>query len=220
VKLTVNFDDPTTYHLYYGDEIGHPGTILTFFPWQDAPKGVHGTSQVVATSFLIPEGATGYWTEHLKKHHVAFQGPITRFDEQVITFHDPDGLAVELVAHKSARERGDRVWKQGPVPVEQAIRGFYSVTLSEEGYERTASVLSDKLGFSLLVEENGRFRYTISGEGPGSIVDLLCLPYSKRGRIGIGTVHHVAWRTPTDGQQEELRKSIVKAGLGLGISSC
>lgn len=213
VKLTVNFDDPTTYHLYYGDEIGHPGTILTFFPWQDAPKGIHGTSQVIATSFLIPENATGYWTERLKKHHVAFQGPIARFDEQVITFQDPDGLALELVAHKSAREREDRVWKQGPVPGEQAIRGFYSVTLSEEGYERTASVLTDKLGFSLLREENGRFRYTISEGDASSVVDLLCLPYSKRGRTGIGTVHHVAWLTPTDHQQQELRKSIVKAGL-------
>jgi catechol 2,3-dioxygenase-like lactoylglutathione lyase family enzyme len=215
VKLTVNFDDPATYHLYYGDEIGHPGTILTFFPWADAPRGVHGTGQVIATAFLIPESAIGFWTERLKKHRIPFQGPTARFDEQVITFYDPDGLTLELVAHKSAQEHEDRGWKQGSVPPEQAIRGFYSVTLSEEGYEKTSSVLTDKLGFSLLREgkENGRFRYTIPSEGASSIVDLLCLPYSKRGRVGIGTVHHVAWRTPTDQQQVELRKGIVNAGL-------
>ncbi|MCD6038530.1 MAG: lactoylglutathione lyase-like lyase [Nitrososphaeraceae archaeon] len=147
VKLTVNQDDPTSYHLYYGDELGRPGTILTFFHWPDAPRGHRGTSEVIATSFLIPENSTNYWIDRFKRKQIEFRGPYKRFDdsEQVITLHDPDGLELELVAHKSAEDRSVNVWKEGPIPIEQAIRGFYSVTLSEEGYERTASVLTDEL---------------------------------------------------------------------------
>jgi glyoxalase family protein len=131
VKLTVNFDDPTTYHLYYGDELGRPGTILTFFPWLDAPKGHRGNGQVIATSFLIPENAIDFWQNRLKEGGVEFKRPASRFDneEQVITLYDPDGLEIELVAHKSAEDRTSNIWKAGPIPIEHAIRGFYSVTL-------------------------------------------------------------------------------------------
>jgi len=221
VKLTVNFDDPTTYHLYYGDELGRPGTILTFFPWPDAPKGRRGNGQVVATSFLIPENAIDFWQNRLKEAGVGFAGPAIRFDsqEQVITLYDPDGLELELVAHKSAEDRTGNIWKDGPVPIEQAIRGFYSVTLSEEGYERTASVLTEQLGFHPTRQEGSRFRYEITDKatntngGVGSIVDVICLPYSQYGRFGVGTVHHVAWRTPRDKQQAVLRRKVVRAGL-------
>ena len=220
VKLTVNFDDPTTYHLYYGDELGHPGTILTFFPWSSAPKGHRGTGQVIATSFLIPEKAIDFWINRLKHDGVGFIGPDKRFDneEQVITFYDPDGLELELVAHKSAEDRKINVWKKGPISEEFAIRGFYSVTLSEEGYESTASILTNELGFCLTHEDGNRFRYQITRNGDSStaganIVDILCLPYTQRGFIGVGTVHHVAWRTSTDEQQKVLRKKIVNVGL-------
>jgi glyoxalase family protein len=224
VKLTVNFDDPTTYHLYYGDELGRPGTILTFFPWPDAPKGRRGNGQVVAISFLIPENAIDFWLSRLKEGGVEFKRPAKRFDneEQVITLYDPDGLELELVAHKSAKDRTSNIWKDGPIPVEHAIRGFYSVALSEEGYERTASVLTEQLGFHLTREEGSRFRYEITdkatntnggGSLVGSIVDVICLPYTQYGRFGVGTVHHVAWRTPTDQQQTILRRKIVRAGL-------
>jgi glyoxalase family protein len=220
VKLTVNFDDPTTYHLYYGDELGRPGTILTFFPWPDAPKGRRGNGQVVATSFLIPENAIDFWQNRLKESGVGFTGPAKRFDdeEQVITLYDPDGLELELVAHESAEDRRNNIWKDGPVPIEDAIRGFYSVTLSEEGYERTASVLTEQLGFRPTRQEGSRFRYEIADKSTntnegGSIVDVICLPYSQNGRFGVGTVHHVAWRTPTDEQQTSLRHKVVRAGL-------
>jgi glyoxalase family protein len=110
VKLTVNQDDPTSYHLYYGDELGRPGTILTFFHWPDAPKGHRGTSEVTATSFLIPENSINYWTDRFKSKQIEFRGPYKRFDdEQVITLYDPDGLELELVAHKSAQDRGVNV---------------------------------------------------------------------------------------------------------------
>src|SRR5919197_1963173 len=164
VKLTVNFDDPTTYHLYFGDEIGRPGTILTFFPWPNAPKGHRGTGQVIATSFLIPEHSTDYWLVRLKSQKVPVQGPTKRFNdtEEVLTLYDPDGLELELVANRSAaEERTHHVWEEGPIPIEHAIRGFYSVTLSEEGYKRTASVLTDELGFIPTRQDGSRFRYEI-----------------------------------------------------------
>jgi glyoxalase family protein len=223
VKLTVNQDDPTSYHLYYGDELGRPGTILTFFHWPDAPRGHRGTSEVIATSFLIPENSIKYWIDRFKTKQIEFRGPYKRFDdEQVITLYDPDGLELELVALKSAEDRSVNVWKEGRIPAEQAIRGFHSVTLSEEGYERTASVLTDELGFMPTRQDGSRFRYEIPNgcaASPGeelrgaNIVDVLCLPYTQQTVIGIGSVHHVAWRTPTDEQQMVLRRNIVRAGL-------
>ena len=223
VKLTVNQDDPTSYHLYYGDEVGHPGTILTFFNWPDIPKGKRGRSEVAAISFLIPEDSIRYWINRFKNKQIQFRGPYKRFEnEQVITFNDPDGLELELVAHKSSKDKDANVWKEGPIPIEHAIRGFYSVTLSEGGYERTASVLIDELGFVSTHQEGSRFRYEIPSRefareeedmGGANIVDVLCLPYTQQAIIGIGSVHHVAYRTPSDKQQQVLRQSIVKAGL-------
>ena len=228
VKLTVNQDDPTAYHLYFGDELGRPGTILTFFHWPNIPRGRPGTSQVIATSFLIPENSINHWIDRFKSRQIEYNGPYKRFnDEQVITFHDPDGLELELVAHTSAKDRNVNVWKEGPIPVDDAIRGFYSVTLSEEGYERTASVLTDELGFIPTLQDGSRFRYEIpstassstnldteqGGVGGAKVVDVLCLPYTQQGIIGIGSVHHVAFRTPTDEQQLVLRRNIVKARL-------
>ena len=184
---------------------------------------------MITTSFLIPDNSIDYWIDRLKSKQIEFRGPYKRFEyEQVITLYDPDGLELELVAHKSAEERSDNVWKEGPIPIEQAIRGFYSVTLSEEGYERTASVLRDELGFVATCHDGSRFRYEIpdvvdteddkersivESRGGANIVDVLCLPYTQRGLIGVGTVHHVAWRTPTDEQQKILRKNIIKSGL-------
>ena len=225
VKLTVNQDDPTSYHLYYGDESGRPGTILTFFHWPNIPRGHRGTSEVAAISFLIPKNSIDYWLDRFKNQKVDYEGPSKRFgdSEEVITLHDPDGLGLELVAHESAIDRTVNVWKEGPVPIEYAIRGFYSVTLSEEGYERTSSVLTDELGFIPTRHEGSRFRYeiptsalssTINQEGGGAkIVDVLCLPYTQQAVIGIGSVHHVAWRTPTDELQKVLRRNIIRAGL-------
>jgi len=166
--------------------------------------------------------------DRLRDQKIKFDGPIKRFEdrEEVITLHDTDGLEVELVAHESAKDRGVNVWKGGPIPVEHAIRGFYSVTLSEEGYERTSSILTDELGFIHTLEEGSRFRYEIpttsssaaSGQGEvviggARIVDVLCLPYAREAVIGTGSVHHVAWRTPSDGQQKILRHKIVRSGL-------
>ncbi len=232
VKLTVNQDDPTSYHLYYGDDLGRPGTILTFFHWPNIPKGHRGTGEVSAVAFLIPENSINYWIDRFKDKKIEFRGPYKRFEnEQVITFHDPDGLELELVAHNSANgNKTANIWKEGPIPIEHAIRGFYSVTLSEEGYERAASVLTDQLGFVSTRQDGNRFRYEIpttslssssneqkeeqeENAGGANIVDIVCLPSTWQAAIGIGSVHHIAWRTPTDEQQMVLRKNIVKAGL-------
>ena len=159
-----------------------------------------------------------------------FHGPSRRFDdEQVLSLHDLDGLELEIVAHRSADNRSANIWKEGPIPTEHAVRGFYSVTLSEEGYERTASVLTNELGFVPTRQDGSRFRYEIPTtkssstakvdreegglQGRAKIVDVLCLPYTRQGVIGIGSVHHVAFRTPTDAQQQVLRHKLVRAKL-------
>ena len=213
VKLTVNYDDPQTYHLYYGDEDGYPGTILTFFPWGDAPKGRKGSGQLTTTSFSIPKGSADYWVGRLEKLGVRFTGPINRFEEQVISFSDPDGLNLELVAHKQEEKRSG--WNRGPVPKEHAIRGFFGVTLTEEGFERTASLLAKTLGFSPVVEEGNRFRYKVGDGRPGALVDILCQPDAPTGLVSVGTVHHVAWRTPTDEEQKVWRGELVRAGMNV-----
>jgi glyoxalase family protein len=219
VKLTVNFDDPTTYHLYYGDSVGHPGTILTFFPWSDAPRGHRGTGQVTAVSFLVPVGSINYWTERLKRAHISFVGPSKRFGDEFISFHDPDGLVLELVSPSDNREEFSEdtsVWKESPVDLKYAIRGFHSATLSEEGYERTASLLTNILKCKLITknDKESRFRFQVVEKHDrtptiGSTIDILCQPDTSRGYVGIGTVHHIAWRAADDGHQLDLRERII-----------
>lgn len=210
VKQTVNFDDPGTYHLYYGDEVGTPGTILTFFPWPGAPQGRRGTGQIIDISFSIAATALDYWIDRLSKHGVTITGPTTRFDEQVISFFDPHGLSLELVTHQDEVLRNG--WKKGPVPQAYAIRGFSGVTLAEAHPEPTATMLTDVLGFRLLQQEGNRFRYEVGAGGPGARVDVLSLPDHPRGRIAVGTVHHVAWRTEDDAHQINWRQHLLSHG--------
>lgn len=214
VKLTVNFDDPTTYHLYYGDGVGHPGTILTFFPWPGAQRGRRGTGQVTATAFAIPPGALDYWTTRLAEHAVDFQLPAGRFGDPLISFADPDGMLVELIA--STNLKAEHAYQAGTVPLEYAIHGFHSATLSEEGYLKTAALLTDTMGFELVQQEGNRFRYAVPSGGPASVVDVLCAPEEPAGKVAVGTVHHIAWRTRDDPQQGEWLKEI--ASLGYNVS--
>ncbi|GAC1350226.1 MAG: ring-cleaving dioxygenase [Ktedonobacteraceae bacterium] len=210
VKQTVNFDDPGTYHLYYGDEQGQPGTILTFFPWSGAPKGRKGSGQVSEIAFAIPASALNYWMERLSSFKVAFTGPVSRFNEQVLSFSDPDGLSLELVAELEEDRRSG--WNNGSIPLEHSIRGFHSVTLAEANAQRTALLLTDVLGFRLLHEADNRTRYEIGEGGPGTFVDVLSLPREPRGHVARGSVHHVAWRTPDDDQQRAWREQLSEIG--------
>jgi len=208
VKLTVNYDDPGTYHLYYGDGQGHPGTIMTFFPWPNAFKGRVGTGQLTVTSFAVPEKSFVYWKKRLGENQVSFQEARTDFDEEMLFLIDPDGIQLELINTPDANPT--RTWEQGPVPTEYAIRGFHHVTLSESGYEKTASLLSNTLGFKSVQQKGNRFRYAASDGEAGTIVDLVCVPEGRPGRVAVGTVHHVAWRTATDGEQVQFLETIKK----------
>ena len=211
VKQTVNFDMPETYHLYYGDELGHPGTILTLFSWPDAPKGRRGTGQIGTIAFSIPLQSMDYWIERLARHNLLIGGPNTRFDEQVLSFFDPDGLALELVAHSST-EKYD-AWKGSSVPAEHAIRGFHSVTLMEARPEYTAALLTGGLGFQLIGQEGNRSRYKVGTEDFATRLDVLDLPDAARGIVAVGSVHHVAWRTAGDDQQLAWREKLIRLGL-------
>jgi glyoxalase family protein len=211
IKLTVNYDDPSTYHVYFGDEIGHPGTVLTFFPWPGQPKGRKGTGQTTTTSFSIPREAIPFWQDRLKSHGISSEPPQQRFGDTVLSFTDPDGQGLELVGIQKIERRTG--WTQGPVPRVHAIRGFHSVTLSEEVLERTESVLVDTLGFRLLGEEEDRFRYETGKGAAGTIVDIVSRPNAQRGFVSVGTVHHIAFRAADDEHQKALREEIVKADL-------
>ena len=210
VKLTVNFDDPTTYHLYYGDGQGHPGTIMTFFPWPGAFKGRIGTGQLTVTSFAVPEKSLPYWRERLRKRGVEFDEATSDFGEELLFLRDPDGLQLELVSTSNANP--DRVWERSPVPTEHAVHGFHHVTLSENGYERTSSLLTDMLGFKQIAKQGNRFRYTVADGAPSTIVDLVCAPEGRPGSVAVGTVHHVAWRTATNAEQVQWRDTLTKLG--------
>lgn len=211
VKRTVNFDDPTTYHFYYGDETGTPGSILTFFPWPGARAGRAGAGQVSVTSLAIPPGALAYWLERLVQHGVAFEGPTSRFDERVLSFKDPDGLLVELVAH--AGTAGSAGWGGGGVPAEAAVRGVHSVTLWVNGAAPTASTLVDTLGFREVARDGNVTRYEAGAGGPGTYVDVRDVGGFLRGIGGAGTVHHVAFRAATDEAEEGLAARVTAAGL-------
>lgn len=213
VKKTVNYDDPGTYHLYFGNAAGEPGSIMTFFPWSNRGlKGRIGTGQVSVTSFAIPEASVSFWLERLQEHEVEVKGPEDRFEEEVIHLHDPDGLQLELVATSGDNRTP---WTEGPVPEEFAIRGFYHVALAVEGYERTAGLLTETLGFSQVAESGNRFRYQVGDGGPGAIADLLCLPDDAPGVMGVGAVHHVAWRTPDEATQLQMRSKVAELGYNV-----
>ena len=211
IKRTVNFDDPTTYHFYFGDEKGSPGSILTFFPWPDSRRGRQGGGQVAVTSFAILPSSVGFWIDRFIKHHVEFEHPKTRFDEErVIAFKDPDGLLGELVAHPGAEEGSG--WSTPAVPAEHSIRGIYSVTLWQESCDLTGKLLVDSLGFEPIREQASIFRYAASGRGIGSVVDLRCVPGLWPGVLGAGTVHHVAFRADDDAAQLAARNDLVAKG--------
>lgn len=211
VKLTVNFDVPNTYHLYYGDEVGRPGTIITFFPWPHMRRGRVGAGQFTATALSIPPGALDYWRARLEAHGVQCAGPLERFEETVLAFEDPDGLPLELVAHQGAEERPG--WPQGPVPAEMTIRGIYGISAVSLAHERTARVLTELLGLRELAREDGRVRYVAGQGGSGAIIDLIEPQEATPGIEGTGTVHHLALRVPDDEAQRQVHHEVAEHGF-------
>ena len=210
VKKTVNFDAPDVYHLYYGDETGTPGTIMTFFPIQGLTKGRKGKGQMTVTSFSIPENSLEYWMKRLDKFHIPYSLPQERLENEVfIYFEDNDGLGVELVANKMDQRNG---FTYGQIPLEHAVKGFYGVSLAEDGYERTAGLLTAQMGHKLILEKGNRFRYSATGSA-GDFVDVLVTPEDQRGLGGSGTIHHLAFATQNDQSQLKVREVLLSRGL-------
>jgi len=205
VKVTDNFDDPASYHLYYGDTIGRAGSVMTFFVWPGGHRGRIGPPQVVTTAFAAPSGSLPFWQSRLGDSATSSQ----RLGEQALGFFDPDGLPLEIVEAEAA---GD-FWQQGGIPAETAIRGFRGVTLSEEGHETTARMLTGVMGFAEVAHEGNRFRYRAeAGQGAtAATVDVLCMPDARQGTLGAGVVHHVAFRTADDVQQAQWRERLLDA---------
>jgi glyoxalase family protein len=209
VKLTVNFDDPGTYHLYYGDGVGRPGTILTFFPWPGAQPGRMGAGQTSATAFAVPRGSLDFWAGRLRTHGVAADR-VERFGAPVLAFHDGDQMALEIVESDASGEW--QSWPDSPVPAEQSIRGFDSVTLLQAHDEATAELLTGTLGFTRSGKEGSRSRFETEDGGYGTRVDIVTDPAAVRGRVAVGSVHHVAWRAEDAGRQLQMQSDLVSGG--------
>lgn len=210
VKKTVNFDAPGVYHFYYGDETGNPGSILTFFPYEGLAHGRHGKGMLNTTTFSLPLASMDYWLERLKRFNITYKQPQERFEaEAVVYFEDADGMGLELVFNDKDTRTG---FTYGHIPAEHAIRGFYNVEIWEEGYERTAGLLTEQLDHKLIAEKGNRFRFAAT-DAPGNYVDIICSPDSLKGLAGSGTVHHIAFSTPDAATQQEVRLKIVKRML-------
>lgn len=209
VKKTVNFDDPGTYHLYFGNEGGKPGTIITFFPWADAYQGKIGDGQVGVTSYVVPKGALDFWESRLEKFDIPYT-KITRFGETYLEFDDPHGLHLEIVE----REEGEiNTWTFGDVTPEVAIKGFGGATLFSAKPDKTAETLEKVMGLEKVDEEGDFVRYRSSAD-IGNIIDLKVVP-TGRGQMGVGTVHHIAWRASDDKDQLDWQKHVAQNGYGV-----
>ena len=207
VKKTVNFDDPGTYHLYYGDEHGSPGTILTFFPWQHVAPGRVGVGQTQETAFRVPEFAIGYWAHRFVEKGVPHEAPVKRFGRTVLTFKDPDGMGLALVGMPGADL--DPAWTTSDVSSEVAIRGFEGVTLMLDDAAPTGAILTDVLGFRETDRDGSLIRHT-SDAAVGGTIDIRAATGFLPGRMGGGSVHHVAFRAADDATQAAMVKRLAE----------
>lgn len=206
VKKTVNFDDPTTYHLYYGDAHGSPGTILTFFPWERLPGGKPGAGMVTAVAFAVARNAIDYWLKRLQANAVATK-QTERFGDPVIAFTDPHGLPLELVG--VSQPIASAQWENSAIPAAQAITGFHSATTLLKRLDPTRTLLIESMGMVLGGSEANRYRFKMTDErSAGHLYDVVVDPAAESGRPGGGTVHHIAFRTPTDEEQLIWQKTL------------
>ena len=211
VKLTVNFDDPGTYHFYFGDQVGSPGTILTFFPWPRVPRGQIGTGQVTAIAFDMPAASLEFWLARMHDHGVHMGDVEDRFGQEVVRLEAPDGLPLELVAVPHAPNRP--IAASNAVAAEHALRGFHSATLSERDSAATERLI-ELMGFTKVAEAVDRIRYQ-GGAHDASIIDIVGEPKTAAGDLGAGIVHHIAFRTPTDDAQERWRRELMPHVRGI-----
>ena len=213
VKKTVNFDDPGTYHLYYGDYAASPGSLLTFFLWNGLPRGRAGLGLTGAIGYSVPAAALPFWRERLRARGVVVADAPRRFGDEVIAFTDPDGLPLELVGTHESDPRPAAPHPE--IPADRGIRGFHSVTLPVAAGDATAAALSQDMGYRRVAEEKSRTRFAVGAGGPGTYVDVVVDPSVGRGRSGNGTVHHVAFRAPDDPAQQEARAALEDRGFNV-----
>ena len=207
VKKTVNFDDPSTYHFYYGDETGSPGTILTFFPWTNAAAGRRGAGETCQTTFRIPQRSIGYWTERFIEKGIPHDTPEKRFGQSVLPFTDQDGMALALVGVADAENEPG--WSNGDIPSEHAIRGLQGVMLLLDSAQKTVAILTDVFDFREVAREGSVIRFAATGDVKGSVVDIHEAAGVLRGHQGRGSVHHIAFRAADDVQQAQMTEKLI-----------
>ena len=226
VKRTVNFDDPGSYHFYFGDNIGSPGTIITFFPWPGARRGARGSGQVTTVSFAVPHNSIAFWKERLRANHVLAEEVAERFGNVALRFLDPDGLQLELIERpvipsevEGSRDETLKVTPRDPstplrVAQDDEILGFAAPTLEVRQPDQTEDLLTEILGFEFVAEENNRRRFRGSGPNASAEIDLVSSEASF-GQIASGTVHHIAFRAANDKEQLRVREQLVAQGLNV-----
>lgn len=214
VKKTVNFDDPETYHFYFGDEVGTPGTILTFFPWGErVHQGRRGTKQVTETGYSVPKGSLEFWKDRLEAHGIIYNNIAEKFGERYLTLLDPDGLKLELTEPKVADARVP--WETDEVRAAHALRGFHHVTITAHKIDDTARILTDVFGYKLLKQEVNRYRFVTDAVPQAAFVDLVEAPGEAVGVIAGGSVHHVAFRVKDEATLMHFREKIVSLGFNI-----
>ncbi|MGK9128114.1 ring-cleaving dioxygenase [Olivibacter sp. SA151] len=211
VKKTVNFDDPETYHFYYGDEVGTPGTILTFFPWGGISAGRRGTRQVTEIGYSVPAESLDFWMKRFDANNVTYNKVAEKFGEQYLTFLDPDGLKFELTVPKNEDTR--KPWTTSEVGELVATRGFHHITITTNKAEATARVLTDILGYRLTEQHVNRFRFITDHAAQANLVDLVEAPGESAGHVAGGSVHHVAFRVENEEVLMYYRQKVLEAGL-------
>jgi glyoxalase family protein len=211
VKKTVNFDDPHTYHFYYGDKVGTPGTILTFFPWEGITTGRRGARQVTEIGYSVPEGSLDFWLRRFEDHNVIYNKPAEKFGEQYLSFLDPDGLKIELTVPKKPDNR--EPWTTNEVDTANATRGFHHITITSNKIEATAKILTDVFGYKLLEQHVNRYRFITDAVENAAIVDLVEIPAEITGHVAGGSVHHVAFRVENEEVLMQYREKIANLGL-------
>ncbi|GAA4456549.1 ring-cleaving dioxygenase [Nibrella saemangeumensis] len=210
VKKTINFDAPDVYHFYYGDETGSPGSIMTFFPYGNIPRGRKGGGQLTYTAFSVPTASLSYWMDRLAEYNIPYAGPNKRFNETYLRFEDYDGMGIELVANN---EDNRPSWDNGKIPADYAVKGFHSATLNEFRVDKTVALLTDTMQHRLVAEEADRFRFVAGIGGPGTYIDVQHSPNDIRALQGAGSVHHIAFATDNDETQIAIQENLQEAGF-------
>lgn len=211
VKRTVNFDSPDTYHFYFADETGSPGSVLTFFAWPNMRKGVRGNGETNAVAYNVPVGSLGFWQERLKQNGITPNPIEIRFGQKVLGFTDPDGMGVELIEVQDLP--AIQHWHKGPIPQVYALHGFHGITLWLDEVEPTSALLTQGMGYQFAGAEENRHRFKSDESALGYIVDLVHRPGKMQAGFGAGSIHHIAFRVPTDDAQLEYQSMLTQAGF-------